>query len=83
MSYVLLSQASWMGGIAFNVVPTIFTQGAVFFIAFWAFLNGIASIVIMGLSYLLFGRRSGLKVRELGLLPGWKIHYLLLYNFKQ
>ena len=72
VSYVLLSQASWMSGIAFNVVPTIFTQGAVFFIAFWAFINGIAAIVIMGLSYLLFGRKNGLAPRALGLLPGWR-----------
>ena len=72
VSYVLLSQATWIQGIAFNVVPTIFTQGAVFFIAFWAFINGIASIVIMGLSYLLFGRRNGMAPRTLGLLPGWR-----------
>lgn len=71
VSYVLLSQAPWIQGIAFNVVPTIFTQGAVFFIAFWAAINGVASIAIMAISYLLFGRRNGLKVRELGLLPGW------------
>ncbi|MBN9238646.1 MAG: hypothetical protein BGO97_03100 [Micrococcales bacterium 70-64] len=71
VSYVLLSQAPWIQGIAFNVVPTIFTQGAVFFIAFWAAINGVASIAIMAISYFLFGRRNGLKVRELGLLPGW------------
>ena len=72
VSYVLLSQAPWIQGIAFNVTPTIFTQGAVFFIAFWAAINGVASIVIMGLSYLLFGRKNGMKVREAGFLPGWK-----------
>ncbi|MGN6503635.1 MAG: alpha/beta hydrolase [Pseudolysinimonas sp.] len=72
VSYVLLSQAAWIQVIAFNVTPTIFTQGAVFFIAFWAAINGVAAIVIMALSYLLFGRRNGVSVRELGLLPGWK-----------
>ena len=72
VSYVLLSQASWMGGIAFNAVPSIFTQGAVFFIAFWAAINGVAAIVIMAVSYLLFGRRNGVRVNELGLLPGWR-----------
>ena len=72
VSYVLLSQASWMGGIAFNAVPSIFTQGAVFFIAFWAAINGVAAIVIMAVSYLLFGRRNGVRVSELGLLPGWR-----------
>ena len=70
VSYVLLSQATWIQAIAFNAVPTIFTQGAVFFIAFWAAINGIAAIVIMAISYILFGRKNGLKVRELGLLPG-------------
>jgi acetyl esterase/lipase len=72
VSYVLLSQASWIGSIAFNAAPTPFTQGAVFFIAFWAMVNGVAAIVIMTLSYLLFGRRSGLRPRDLGLLPGWR-----------
>lgn len=72
VSYVLLSQATWIQMIAFNVAPTIFTQGAVFFIAFWAAINGVAAIVIMTLSYLLFGRRNGVSVRDLGLLPGWK-----------
>ncbi|AWB87959.1 hypothetical protein C3E77_06895 [Mycetocola zhujimingii] len=71
-SYVALSQASWMNSIAFNGAPTIFTQGAVFFIAFWAAINGLFAIVIMVISYFLFGRRNGLQVRELGLLPGWK-----------
>jgi dienelactone hydrolase len=71
VSYVLLSQAAWIGGIAFNSAPSIFTQGATFFIAFWAALNGVAAIVIMTVSYLLFGRKNGVRVRELGLLPGW------------
>jgi len=72
VSYVLLSQATWISGIAFNAVPTIFTQGAVFFIAFWAAINGVAAIAIMTISYFLFGRRNGLRVSELGLLPGWR-----------
>lgn len=72
ISYVVLSNTPWIQGIAFNVTPTIFTQGAVFFIAFWAAVNGVAAIVIMTLSYLLFGRKNGLNLRELGLLPGWK-----------
>ena len=71
-SYILLSQAPWINSIAFNAAPTVFTQGAVFFIAFWAAINGVAAIVIMTLSYLLFGRKNGLALRELGLLPGWK-----------
>ena len=72
VSYIVLSQAPWINSIAFNAAPTIFTQGAVFFIAFWAMVNGVAAVAIMGLSYLLFGRKNGVRVRELGLLPGWK-----------
>lgn len=72
ISYVLLSQTPWVQGIAYNITPTIFTQGAVFFIAFWAAINGVAAIVIMTISYLLFGRKNGLDLRELGLLPGWR-----------
>ena len=72
VSWILLSQAPVMGGIAFNVVPSIFTQGAVFFIAVWAAVNGLASIVIMTVSYLLFGRRNDQRLRAVGVLPGWK-----------
>jgi dienelactone hydrolase len=76
ISYVVMSQTPWIQGIAFNVTPTIFTQGAVFFIALWAAINGVAAIVIMTISYLLFARKNGLKPRELGLLPGWKRFFL-------
>ena len=72
VSYVALSQAPWINSIAFNAAPTPFTQGATFFIAFWAAVNGVAAIAIMVISYLLFGRKNGVKVRELGLLPGGK-----------
>jgi len=70
VSYVALSQAPWINSIAFNAAPTPFTQGATFFIAFWAAVNGVAAIMVMLVSYLLFGRRNGVDVRELGLLPG-------------
>ncbi len=72
VSYVILSQTPAVQAIAFNVIPTIFTQGAVFFIALWAAINGVAAILIMAISYLLFGRKAGLNLREHGLLPGWK-----------
>jgi hypothetical protein len=61
-----------MQGIAFNVVPTIFTQGAVFFIATWAAINGVAAIIVLAVSYFVFGRKTGLDLREQGILPGWK-----------
>lgn len=72
ISYILLSQSPVMGGIAFNVVPTIFTQGAVFFIATWAAINGVAGLIIMIVSYLLFGKKNGLDLRASGVLPGWR-----------
>lgn len=72
LSYVWLSQQPFMAGIAFNVVPTIFTQGAVFFIGVWAAVNGLASLVIMTVSYLAFGRKDGLDLRASGALPGWR-----------
>ena len=71
-SYVWLSQQPVIGGIAFNAVPTIFTQGAVFFIATWAAINGVAGLIIMLVSYLAFGKKNGLNLRGAGVLPGWK-----------
>ncbi len=71
-SYVWLSQQPVMQGIAFNVVPTIFTQGAVFFIATWAAINGVAGLIIMLVSYLAFGKKNGLDLRAAGVFPGWK-----------
>jgi pimeloyl-ACP methyl ester carboxylesterase len=71
VSYILLSQTPWVIGIAHNVTPTIFTQGAVFFIGLWAAINGIASLIIMIVSYLLFGRKNGQTLRIAGALPGW------------
>jgi hypothetical protein len=72
ITYVLLSQSPVMAGIAFNVVPTIFTQGAVFFIATWAALNGLIGLVIMTVSYHLFGKKNGTDLRAIGVLPGWR-----------
>ncbi|MFP7832582.1 alpha/beta hydrolase family protein [Marisediminicola sp. LYQ134] len=71
-SWILLSQNTAVSALAFNTVPSIFTQGAVTFVAFWALVNGLAAIVIMGLSFVLFGRRHGLDLRATGVLPGWR-----------
>ncbi|SCX14002.1 S9 family peptidase [Candidatus Aquiluna sp. UB-MaderosW2red] len=71
-SYVWLSQQSWMQGIAFNGTPTIFTQGAVFFIATWAAINGLAGLVIMLISYFAFNKGNGMNLKAAGILPGWK-----------
>ena len=71
-SYIWLSQQTWVQGIAFNGNPTIFTQGAVFFIGTWAAVNGVLAILIMIVSYLGFGKGNGMSLRESGVLPGWK-----------
>ena len=71
-SYVLISQNPLIGGITFNVVPSIIPTGSVFFIGVWAAVNGLAAAVIMIGAYLAFGRKSGLSMRASGVLPGWK-----------
>ncbi|TQK18653.1 alpha/beta hydrolase family protein [Microbacterium sp. SLBN-154] len=70
ISYVLLSQAPWAGGIAFGVTDLI-APGVPWFIGIWAAINGLAAIVIMVVSYLVFGRESGQDLRASGVLPGW------------
>lgn len=72
LSYVALSQAGWLLPIVFNGVPSIVPQGAVFFIALWAGINGLFAIAVMTVSYLAFGRRRGVSLRDAGVLPGWK-----------
>ncbi|TFC95283.1 alpha/beta hydrolase [Cryobacterium breve] len=74
-SYVALSQSPAMATIAFNLAPSVFTQGAVAFIAIWAALNGFAALVIMAVSYVVFGRKSGLDLRLAGVLPGWRTFF--------
>lgn len=71
VSYVLLSQAQWAGGIAFGIV-NVGTPGTSMFIAIWAAINGVAAVAIMIVSYLLFGRSNGVDLRASGALPGWR-----------
>ena len=70
-SYIWLSQAQWLSSIAYSGSAQV-PQGAVFFIAFWAAVNGVAAIVIMVASYFGFAKKSGMSLRESGVLPGWK-----------
>jgi pimeloyl-ACP methyl ester carboxylesterase len=70
-SYIWLSQAEWLSSIAYSGSPEV-PQGAVFFIAFWAAVNGVAGLIIMGVSYLAFGRKNGVDLRTSGVLPGWR-----------
>ncbi len=69
-TYVWLSQQAWLGGIVFNAVPNVVPTGSVFFIAVWAAINGVAAILIMTASYYLFGKKNGVRLRELGIFPG-------------
>ena len=71
-SWVALSQTPAVGALAFNLVPSVFPQGAVTFVAFWAAINGLAAIVIMAVYYLAFGRKDGVNLRASGVFPGWK-----------
>jgi len=71
-SWIILSQATWLGGIAFNATPSIFTQGAVFFVALWAAINAVAVAIVLAISYFAYGRKNGVDLRAAGLLPGWK-----------
>jgi dienelactone hydrolase len=71
-SWLILANTPWVAAIAFNIVPFFMPQGAVFFVAFWAAVNAIAAVIVMTVSYLLFGRKNGLDLRASGVLPGWK-----------
>jgi len=71
-SYVIISQTPEVLGITFNAVSSIVPQGSVFFIGFWAAVNGLAAIIIMIGAYFVVGRKSGMSLRATGLLPGWK-----------
>lgn len=71
-SWIILSQTPWVGGIAFNVTSSIFTQGAVFFVALWAAVNAVAVAIVLLVSYFAFGRKNGVDLRAAGLLPGWR-----------
>ena len=50
VSYVWLSQQTWLYGTFFNSAPSIFPQGAVFFIALWAAINGVLGAIIANTS---------------------------------
>lgn len=71
-SYIVLSQSPEVSGVAYNAIDFFLKQGAVYFIALWAAINGVAGLVVMTISYLLFGRRNGQSLRAVGILPGWK-----------
>jgi pimeloyl-ACP methyl ester carboxylesterase len=71
-SYILLSENTAVATIAYTQALPLVPQGAVWFIALWAGINGVTTLIIMILSYLLFGRSQGMTIRGSGILPGWK-----------
>ena len=70
LSYVILSKSETVSGIALNSTPSVFTQGAVYFIGLWAAINGIFTLLILSLAYLAGGRKDGFDLRSSGVLPG-------------
>lgn len=71
-SYVFLSQIPSIQTTVFTGAPPLIPQGAVWFIGLWAIVNGVATLLIMTASYLLFGKKRGVKLGEVGVFPGWK-----------
>ncbi|RFA18565.1 hypothetical protein B7R25_14310 [Subtercola boreus] len=72
VSYWIISADKSVGAVSFLGDPPLNPQGAVWIIALWASVNGVVAVVIMAVSYLAFGRKNGLDLREIGVLPGWK-----------
>ncbi len=75
-SYVFLSNFTPLSLVYFIGAPPVIPQGAVFFIGLWAAINGVFALVVMIVSYQLFGKRNGMSLRDSGILPGWKKFWL-------
>jgi pimeloyl-ACP methyl ester carboxylesterase len=71
-SYVLMSDLRWFQAIAFNRAPSIFKQGAVFFIAVWEAANGLATLLVLAILRRQILRRDPGLLRAAGILPGWR-----------
>lgn len=72
VTYRFIGDVEWISGVTFNYVSTIFTQGKVFFIAFWLAVNGVVSLIIVAVSCLLFCGKNVANLRDSGVLPGWR-----------
>jgi pimeloyl-ACP methyl ester carboxylesterase len=75
-SYLFLSNFAPLSTIYFVGAPPLIPQGAVFFIGLWAAINGVFALIVMIVSYQLFGKRNGMSLRDSGILPGWKKFWL-------
>jgi pimeloyl-ACP methyl ester carboxylesterase len=75
-SYVFLSNFKPLATIYQIGAPPLIPQGAVFFIGLWAAVNGIFTLIVMIVSWQLFGKRGGQSLREVGVVPGMKKFWL-------
>jgi pimeloyl-ACP methyl ester carboxylesterase len=76
VSYVFLSNFQPLAAIFQIGAPPIIPQGAVFFIGLWAAINGVFTLIVMIVSWQLFGKRGGQSLREVGVVPGAKKFWL-------
>jgi dienelactone hydrolase len=76
LSFQLLAQSEWSTTFTFTGTPGINPQGPTSFIGLWAAFNGIVAIVLMAISYRLFGKRNGQDLRAIGVFPGWRQFWL-------
>jgi pimeloyl-ACP methyl ester carboxylesterase len=70
-SYLWLSKQTGIYGVVFNSEQSFFVEGAVYFIALWAAINGVFAAIVMTASYLFNVRQQGKTLRDIGVLPGW------------
>jgi len=72
VSFVLVTINPGVSSIGFFAAPPLFPQGPPFFIGVWAAVNGIAGLIILAISYQLFGKKNGQSLKAAGVLPGWR-----------
>lgn len=65
-TYVALSP------IAGDLKPAFMLQDPPFFIGLWAAVNGLVALVYLTIFYLVYGRKNGVSLKSVGLLPGWR-----------
>ncbi len=75
-SYILLSQQTALSAPVFLGTPPLNPQGAVWFIGLWSAINGVFALIVMIVSYQLFGKKNGMSLRDVGIVPGWKKFWL-------
>jgi dienelactone hydrolase len=76
VSFQLYAQSPWSETFTFTGTPGINPQGPTSFIGLWAAFNGGIAILLMLVSYRLFGKKSGQDLRAAGVFPGWRKFWL-------